>query len=363
MGVFQSILSLSANGLVDYIGPDFASSLFNEKVKKLFILHPDKQTKICGYIKNYLTKKVTTSFYSAWKNIEPYIKWENYDIVHVEASRYQFLVDKVHDNSRKVIIRVHNIEADYGFNIFKHRRRIGDYLRYYSFKTNEKQVMKKADGLIFLSQVDITRAKEIYGIDKPEIYLNPVCVEEREINSQNSGSVINILMTGTLSYGANSDGVIWFLKQVWSEISCNKKDNKFSLTIAGSNPPQSIADLIHTFPDVKLVDTPDNMRIYFESADVYVASIFYGAGMKVKVAEALSYGIPVIATDCALVGYENISEGIVQANSVVQFIDNIRKTKKLSGEQRRIIRDCFKETLSLESSSTRYREILNHYVE
>jgi glycosyltransferase involved in cell wall biosynthesis len=60
------------------------------------------------------------------------------------------------------------------------------------------------------------------------------------------------------------------------------------------------------YSHLKVVDSPsaDEMEATFASASVYLAPVSWGSGMKTKVAEALSYGIPVICMPNAAVGYE-----------------------------------------------------------
>ncbi len=366
LGIYQSIYSLSTNGKVDYIGPDFNGDLFGNNVKKLFILSSDNKASKYRRIKNYLFEKASTSYYMSWKRIENNIDWNLYDIVHIEFSRYEFIVKQVHKNAKKVIVRVHNIEADYGYNIFRITRKLRDYLRYYSFKTNEKMVMKDADGFVFLTKQDIEKAMKKYGIKKSKIFLNPECMEERFVVSKKfarSDEKIHILMTGSLNYEPNEKGIIWFLEYVRKELLRRQNVGKYYLTIAGAGATNKIVELIHSIKNVNFVDTPENMHPYFENADIYVASVFSGAGMKVKVAESLSYGVPVIGTDCALVGYDMDMGCIMVVNSQEEFISAILKTGKLSDKCREIIQVCFKKKYSMDSSVRRYRTILNHYVE
>jgi len=48
------------------------------------------------------------------------------------------------------------------------------------------------------------------------------------------------------------------------------------------------------------------MQAFFRSASVYLAPVAWGSGMKTKVAEALSYGLPVICMENAAEGYEDV---------------------------------------------------------
>ena len=48
------------------------------------------------------------------------------------------------------------------------------------------------------------------------------------------------------------------------------------------------------------------MQAFFRSASAYLAPVSWGSGMKTKVAEALSYGLPVICLENAAEGYEDV---------------------------------------------------------
>ena len=366
LGIYQSICSLSAIGTVDYIGPDFKRKLFSNNVRKLFILTPDNEPLKCERIWRYLLKKASTSFYSSWAKIENSIDWKSYDFVHIEFSRYEFIVKQAQKNEKKVLVRVHNIESDYGYNIFRLTHKLGDYLRYHSFKTNEKKVMKDADGLVFLTRRDIDRAIKKYGIEKSKAFLNPVCMEEQIVDlKKNKGGedTIHILITGSFSYEPNEKGIIWFLEHVWKELENGKNQKKYQLTLAGGNAKDRMIDFIHIFKNIDFVNTPESMHPYFENADIYVASVFSGAGMKVKVAESLSYGLPVIGTDCALEGYEMDSKSIMAANNKEEFISALLKVDKISDKRREVVRNYFKKKYSMESSIGRYQKIINKFME
>ena len=115
---------------------------------------------------------------------------------------------------------------------------------------------------------------------------------------------------------------------------------------------------------ISLIDSPPNMEPFFMNADIYVAAVFDGAGMKVKVAEALSYGLPVIGTDHAFIGYENIQCGKFVANKSKEFLIEIAKLCKLN-DYRKLREDIFlefKNNLSMNSSAMRYKNFIEKVI-
>ena len=66
------------------------------------------------------------------------------------------------------------------------------------------------------------------------------------------------------------------------------------------------AEMAAPYPGLTVVDGPSPalMSATFASATAYLAPVSWGSGMKTKVAEALSFGLPVICMPNAAVGYE-----------------------------------------------------------
>ena len=72
--------------------------------------------------------------------------------------------------------------------------------------------------------------------------------------------------------------------------------------------------------NVRIVGGVDDLGEYYRRAIAIIMPIFSGSGMKVKTAEAMMYGKPIVATDEALIGY-NVDdiEGIYRCNSAEDF--------------------------------------------
>lgn len=137
-----------------------------------------------------------------------------------------------------------------------------------------------------------------------------------------------ILATGSLYYGPNANGIKWFIEKVWKEFNVRGMLPEYSLIVAGRNPGNDLKKLAEETARVKLIDSPKEMSPFFLNADMYVAPVFEGAGMKVKVAEALSYGLTVVGSHHALIGYEEAEPFITEANTAEEFLEKILAVKK-----------------------------------
>ena len=359
-GILQSIKSILANSQMDYIGPEFDLTILEPSYKKnLGKMHFLKQ---CN--RNFVTALrgiidgASTSFYDSWLKASMNIDWSEYECVHIESSRYDFVVECAKKYKKPIIIRLHNIESDYGKNAFMCSGSVKDYIRYTIFKYNERRCIRKADWLVFITQADLKRAEKLYGYMGDNYINNPVCMEENEytIKSYKKEEIV-FLTTGSLSFGPNLYGVKWFLENVWNGFIEENINARF--IVAGSHPTDDLKKIIENIHGVELVDTPRDMMEYLRVADVYIAPIFDGAGMKVKVAEALSFGLPVIGTNHAWIGYEKVKFGRYIANTTDEFIKTMKELNEMYTVKihRRQIRDEFNLEYSTKASETRYREL------
>ena len=366
LGVYQSILSLIKNAQVDYVGPEFDRLLFpdmGDALKIISVLQPRKCF-LLQRLYRMVFEKISTAFCDDWKETVKYIDWEKYDAVHIETSRYYFAIKEAAKNKKKTIVRMHNIESDYGYNLFKASKSISSLFRWLSFKMNEKAVLKDCDALVFITENDLKRAAKLYEIKGKVSLINPVCLSantrvEALCEKKNRKS---ILLTGSLDFDPNVKGIIWFLDNVWAKLESRREYEEVYVTVAGRAPSLEIIKCISKFERVLLIDTPVDISLYFKDADIYIAPIFDGAGMKVKVAEALSYGLPVIGTAHAFIGYEKTTKGLYTANTEEDFINTIVELieKEVSLGERQQIYHEFVENLSMESSCNKYKQLLQN---
>ena len=358
-GIYQSIVSLLGCADVDYIGPKFEKSIFKEQNQVNIIenLYADSKFTVKKLFR-LLFRGISTDYYNSWRDYLDKIEWDKYDYVHFESSRYFFAVKLAKQKGKKIFIRMHNIEKDYGEKLFQHNKNIFSYLRKTIFSYNERKTVNIADKCIFLTKTDINRAKDLYDISEDKILLNPVCVSSTEIFHHCTEGNFTILLTGTLDFGPNVEGILWFIEEVYlsSDLSKNAK-----VIIAGARPNCRIKEIIKGASNISLIDTPLDMSPYYNSADIYLAPIFYGAGMKVKVAEALAFGLTVVGTGHAFIGYEEINCGKIVFRDAIECKKILWELihHKIKCYDKKVVVSQFMKHYSLDSSIHRYRQFFD----
>lgn len=114
----------------------------------------------------------------------------------------------------------------------------------------------------------------------------------------------NIIFWGAMNRPENIEAVLWFVNNVWEFL----ENTKF--VVVGAKPPQKIIDLKEKDVEVTgFVNSPDQ---YFEDCMCMVVPLQMGAGIKIKVLEAMSAGVPVLTNSIGI-------EGIKAKNGVDYF--------------------------------------------
>jgi glycosyltransferase involved in cell wall biosynthesis len=126
----------------------------------------------------------------------------------------------------------------------------------------------------------------------------------------------DLLFVGGFDHAPNVDAVLYFCDQILPLIVAEIPDVVFH--IVGSRMPDALYDLKGS--NVNPIGFVDDLRIIFDKSRVFVAPLRYGAGLKGKVGQSMSFGVPVVGTNVAFEGYSlvNHQEGLV-ASDPIQF--------------------------------------------
>lgn len=197
-----------------------------------------------------------------------------------------------------------------------------------SLITNEYLTQKYADYNLLLNHREEEAYRKYYK-KKADGFL-PVALPDAAVES-NIGSTykgLSILFVGGYYY-PNVNGIKWFTENVLDNLTFDCK-----LKIVGNGMDQLKNDFINN-SNVEVYGFVECLSTYYDEADVVVGPIFEGAGMKVKTAEAFSYGKCFVGTDESLMGYiENTDEKsreryIFCANTATEFVYAISKLQRM----------------------------------
>jgi sugar transferase (PEP-CTERM/EpsH1 system associated) len=135
-----------------------------------------------------------------------------------------------------------------------------------------------------------------------------------------------LLFTGAMDYYANVDGVTWFCNDIFPLLK--EEFPKAQLYIVGSNPHAKVKELGKR-NGVKVTGFVEDIRPYYQSANVCVIPLRLARGVQNKVLEAMAMGKPVVTTTKAIEGIQAVPEKHVLREDTPQgFCDAVLRLLK-----------------------------------
>lgn len=283
------------------------------------------------------------------KNILNILQRKNIDIVFISSSKYGKLVRQIkkYDSSIKVIVFFHNIEKQYYEEELKVNYDLSNLYWKYIVSKYEKLSSKYADYLILLNERDNDLLRKLYkrnaNLLLPTSFVDNYNDFHPPIMNVGMNSPLRLLFVG-MNFFANTEGIRWFIDKVLSQL-----DN-VKLTIVGNG----MDEVFSNSSSVEVYGYVNDLSKFYLDSDIVVIPIFSGGGMKTKTAEALMYGMPILGTVEAFMGYDfDYNEVGLCANSaeeMVMFLKEISIKRRLLIEYSKKSRDFFLKYYSFNNS-------------
>ena len=109
-----------------------------------------------------------------------------------------------------------------------------------------------------------------------------------------------MVFVGSFAHAPNADGLRWFFSEVLPLV--RKSLPHVKVTVVGRGAPPEIRDLAGD--GVTFAGWVADLEDVYARARIAIAPLRYGAGLKGKVGEAMSYGVPVVGTSVAAEGLQ-----------------------------------------------------------
>jgi len=130
----------------------------------------------------------------------------------------------------------------------------------------------------------------------------------------------HILFVGGFAHLPNVDAVTFFVREIFPQVKQRIKDVRFY--IVGGDTPKEVLSLQNE--NVIVIGHVRNLLPYFENCKLSVAPLRYGAGIKGKINQSMSYGVPVVTTSVGAEGMELIDgENALIADDPDEFAEKL----------------------------------------
>lgn len=150
------------------------------------------------------------------------------------------------------------------------------------------------------------------------------------------GSGLHLLFVGGFGHPPNIDSATWFSNSVMPLVRA--RNPAVRLSIVGSRPTPEILALTQPGIDVLGFVSDERLRELYREADVAVAPLRYGAGVKGKVIEAMARGLPVVTTAIGAQGIAGASELLFKGETPEELAEQVLLAAEPTAARERALR-------------------------
>lgn len=269
-----------------------------------------------------------------------------YDAVLLESEYVAAFLKNPAAQKAKIILRVHNEQVSYFREFAEGTTNWLKKMYYYSesmkFRRYSARVMRTCDLLWFISDNE----RQAYAQKSPQndskSFFVPTHVKPTDLRAYAAGRR-TALFIGTLTISHNSDAVSWFIDKVHPLLSDLEG---YAFQVAGrtaGQPIPALKQLIEQHANAFLEVDPVVLDGLYENAAVFVNPVICGAGVKVKVIQALQAGMPIVSTSMGVegTGFKD-SEHLLIADTPEEFATCVRKLILEPGLAESLVRNAQK---------------------
>ncbi len=198
----------------------------------------------------------------------------------------------------------------------------------HDFFTGQFSQIKRTDlGKLFKTEINqLKKFDSIWAISAEEQFIFSQFLPEKEILTIPHGVESNFTQKSEtkeidLFYVAsnnphNLNSAKWFFEKVYPLLP-----KHIQITIVGR-----VNQVIDDYPNVRKIEFAESLDELYQSSKVTICPMLSGTGLKIKVVESLSYGIPVVCNERGVDGLlSKINNGCLVSNNPNEFADFIEK--------------------------------------
>ncbi len=169
-------------------------------------------------------------------------------------------------------------------------------------------------------------------------------------------------LIGSMSWHPTREAAIRLLTSIWPRVKARANDAR--LLIVGWTARHSLSQFLD-LPDVTILEDVPEAEPYFRQLSVLAYPVVNGSGMKVKVLEAMAYGVPVVTTTEGIEGIA-AADGVhaflsdddhVFADKVLELLREKEARQEIQLAARRLVEELYSPGPTLSQVERMYQEI------
>jgi len=169
------------------------------------------------------------------------------------------------------------------------------------WKANEQLIARAAERVIAVTDIE----KDLLKPNCKALPLVIPTVHPGVKNSAELGQRSGAVFVANFRHDPNVVALGWLLREVWPLVA--SRNPEMQLCVVGSNPPRHLVESAGS--TVTFEGRIEDLETYLNQRRVNVAPLITGAGVKGKITEALSLGLPTITTSVGADGIPLVHMG------------------------------------------------------
>ncbi len=175
------------------------------------------------------------------------------------------------------------------------------------------------DHVAWVTQEDHDAVQAVAGAPVRNDGVLPICgspADTPPIARQPNARRVTFL--GGLHYPPNAQGVLWFAEHAFPQVLAAQPDAV--LTVIGKQPPDGLHSLGIPARNLQVTGYVDDPKPYLAETAAFVVPLLAGGGMRVKIIDGWSWGLPIVSTRIGAEGIDAVDgENMLLADTPPAF--------------------------------------------
>jgi len=345
-----------------------ASMIKDVKFKNIKILNPAKPLKLDGFKAKLVNaikyrwymrtlkgpaEATVLDFYPVLKEVSVTETFDYVLMEHLSSMALGKAIKNWWPNAIRIVDQ-HNVDhllykQSHDLRVKKNKKTF-DRLRY-----QESHMHTYADYFFACSTKDVTKLLRLNKNRIKGVVVPNGTTQKKFV--QKDFSEPSLIFCGSLDYAPNKNGLLWFYEMIWPKLKMTVKG--ITLTVIGRNGFDMAYAPLKIDPQINFVGEVKDVTPYYQKNNIAIVPLLEGSGTRLKILEAMSFGLPIITTSVGVEGITTINNtNILIANGSEFFTSSIANVL----ENRPKLRFLSKNGMALIETKYNWQQIINELV-